>query len=352
MSVKPRMIDRDELATLFGLERSGETKDYAHDLWGLAALIRREIDRFGVRTTREVTSALLPIQTAVGEDAVQARKQVKETLETLAELGEVERGTVDRQLAWLRPIPTWIPIGSNCAVLLGTIAPEGLEFFAVDRAEQFVRWFCPDDDAIETLDSLGVMEQSFDDWLSVPDWRSVGDGAHQRSESLVEVWRHSVDRLRQDGLPGGCGDPTTLRLVRPEPGAFFGRRNAEVPEGRWTSAKNLGDGAFLGVQRGYSDEHWRPLLTEIENGAPVRTLFVPDEDQWRWLLLARSIAIGLEERVETDPESRTLQFTFPVPIQVRRILRLAFTPCGRWKWRPAIGVDPQLWRFWSNSRFG
>lgn len=351
MSSESRIVTPDELAESFGLRRTGETNDYSHDVWGLSCLIRREVDRYGIRTTREITSALVPTLTAMGEDPATARRQLKDVLEKLTELGELERGSVDRQRACLKPLPAWVRIGPDCAALLGTIAPSDLAFFPRDRAVQIVRWFRPEEESIACLESLGVTERSFADWLAAPGWRPPFDFPQPADSSLSGLWSHCIDRLRREGMTGGDGDRTTLRLVRPPPGSYFGRRDSESPEGRWATASEMEDGEFLGVQRGYSDEHWRPLLVQVESGRPARTLFVADEQQWLWALLARSLVVGPEEQVETDPSTGELHFTFPLPEQIVRVLRLIAVPSGPWRWQPTEGADPQLWRLWSGGHF-
>ena len=87
-------------------------------------------------------------------------------------------------------------------------------------------------------------------------------------------------------------------------------------------------------------------MVDIAGMTPQRGLMLPDWTTFDWLLLARGIATGNPERCVWDAASRELQFTFPVPPQVRRTLRLIGHPADGWKWRIADGADETLWRIW------
>jgi len=337
-------ISVDSFASMNGLVNPGEDSTYLDDLWGLANILRREVDRRGIVTTRELLRTVVPILTTLGCDESQSRDRLKEVLDKLSQMKEVVPTQVDGQRGWIKPMPRWIRLGDACGLLLGTLEADKILRVVEDCRDQTARWFALDNpEVLDELEARDVRQQSFLDWLGLPEWASPDN--HGLSQcSLTEFWERKCHQLDQEGT-GTAPDDGTMRVLRTELGAFFGRPADEV-EGRWGLPRNLPTGVHLAVQRGYSEQHWRPLLVRVDNDVPVRAMLLRDMDQLHWLVLARSVHSGQEEQANFDLEARTLSFTYPLPNQLQRVLRAVSVSVGAWRWRFANGVDRSIWRIW------
>ncbi|MCP4701471.1 MAG: hypothetical protein GY862_32140 [Gammaproteobacteria bacterium] len=145
--------------------------------------------------------------------------------------------------------------------------------------------------------------------------------------------------LEETGSP--VDEHAEIRVITDRAGEYFGRENTPKPSGRWRLAQE--NGVWCGARRGYSDVHWHPLLVKVADNKPVRILDLYNHDERYWALLARGVATGREECVRL--ENGLVEFTFPIPEQVRRVMQFGGYHVKGWQWR-IFGDTGPIWRFW------
>ena len=311
--------------------------------WGLAELIRCELRRRGAMTRRELRQRLTPILDVAGFGP-KSIERARELADEMADIGESAHVQIDGQRGWASRPSRWLRLGNCLAVVLGVSAiPNSIAGPTQDR--QFVRRFDPTDiSALRQLAAQGIEEQPLEKWIGTPDWHAWTKSANS-ARSLDELWRSQVHRLQERGDPFDPGD-SKLLCVGPAPGSFFGQ---PVPggQGRWVAPSQLPDGIYLGAQVGYSDSHWRPLLVELSNAKGTSLLLDVGSDSvatwelFRWLLIARGLAVGAEEIV--DINASEIQLTFPVPKQLTRYLKLVAESENNWRFQASTGFQQQDW---------
>jgi len=204
----------------------------------------------------------------------------------------------------------------------------------MSRPNQFLRRFHPSDDVLNDLALSGVNEQSFDDWLGQPEWKSLVDPS-QKIETLEDLLDWHVNRLDQEGSPLFINE-TKVLAINHESGEFFGsERKSE--RSRWTLPSKLDDGTYLAAQPGQNEHHWIPTLLQIEgNDARSISLNCRNDaaatyDLRNWLLIALGAKAGKPEQLNADDGASGIQCTFPIPSQLGRVLTLLGEPTGKWQ---------------------
>lgn len=328
------LYDQEGFAGKLGLSDhlESDADKTAPSPWGIARLIRREIRRHGLSTRRELRKAIEPFLIAAGFEG-DVNKAIQSVAGRMVDVGELADLKVENQRGYSAIPSRWIQLSDKDAVLLGTTATETHRFSSY-HPNQFLRRFRPSDDIINDLARIGVVEQSFHDWLGQPDWKSSGDPS-QKFDTLSDLLDWHLAKLDQEGSPLFVSE-TKVLAVNHRPGDFFGsERNPE--RSRWTSPSKLDDGIYLAAQPGQNEHHWIPALLRIE-GNSGRSIFLncrndsaATYDLRNWLLIALGRMNGKPEVVLADHEASELQFTFPASMQAMRILQLAGEPTGKWQ---------------------
>ncbi|EMB16038.1 hypothetical protein [Rhodopirellula europaea] len=327
-------VETDSFAERLGLSDHLESDrdSTAPSPWGIARLIRREVRRHGLATRRELKKAIEPFLTAAGFGG-DANRAIQAVAGRMVDIGELADLKVENQRGYSAMPSRWIKLSETDAVLLGTTATE-TDRFSPYHPNQFLRRFRPSEEIINDLARIGVSEQSFDEWLGQPGWKSLVDPS-QEIETLTGLVKWHLNKLGQEGSPLVVSE-TKVLAINHRPGEFFG--SERKPErSRWTSPANLDDGNYLAAQPGRNEHHWIPTLLRIE-GSDARSIplnFRNDPastyDLRNWLLIALGGMNGKPEVILADHEMSELQFTFPAPRQAKRILQLAGEPTGKWQ---------------------
>ncbi|PAY16331.1 hypothetical protein CKO51_27140 [Rhodopirellula sp. SM50] len=326
--------DQEEFAGKLGLSdhlESDEEKT-APSPWGIARLIRREVRRHGLATRRELRKTIEPFLIAAGYKG-DANKAIQSVAGRMVDVGELADLKVENQRGYSAMPSRWIKLSETDAVLLGTTATE-THRFASYHPNQFLRRFRPSEDITNDLARIGVGEQSFDDWLGQPEWKSLVNPL-QEFDTLSDLFDWHLNKLDQEGSPLFVSE-TKVLAVSHQPGKFFG--SERKPErSRWTSPSNLNDGIYLAAQPGQNEHHWIPTLLRIEGSGgrsiplncrndPVATYNLRN-----WLLVALGAKTGRPEQLDADHGASEIQCTFPIPTQIGRVLNLLGEPTGKWQ---------------------
>ncbi|TWT80637.1 hypothetical protein CA13_20820 [Planctomycetes bacterium CA13] len=328
------LYDQEGFAGKLGLSDHLESDDdkSAPSPWGIARLIRREVRRHGLATRRELRKAIEPFLIAAGFEG-DVNKAIQSVAGRMVDVGELADLKVENQRGYSAMPSRWIKLSDTDAVLLGTTATETHRFSSY-HPNQFLRRFRPSDDIINDLAHIGVGEQSFDDWLGQPEWKSLVDSS-QEFDTLSDLLNWHLNKLDQEGSPLFVSE-TKVLAVNHRSGEFFG--GERKPErSRWTSPSKLDDGIYLAAQPGQNEHHWIPSLLRIK-GSDGRSISlncrndsVATYDLRNWLLIALGRMNGKPEVILADHETSELQITFPAPKQAIRILQLAGEPTGKWQ---------------------
>jgi hypothetical protein len=348
------LVNREQFAATLGLQRCGDEPCCLNDLRGMAGLVRMTVQRRGAATRRDLHHDWLPAFEALGEDRERAKERLDEVATWLAELTDTTAVRISGQNGWAKAPPRWIRLGERQAVFLGNTATEFTSRLtsgevAASRLD-IARRFDPSvPDADGLLDDLNAEPLSFQDWLGHPGWIRHWERRHGRADwqlSLPEFWedlRSDLHKSEMTALEGSA-----IRVLAAPPGGFFGRLHTPHPEGRWRPPEETPDGSWPAAKSGFGERHWQPLLVESQSGRISRVLLLEGWDEFNWAVVGRGMANDDEERMTvTETEVR---FTFPIPDQVRRVLRLCGWPSGDWgQWQIAPGTyrcHADYWRQW------
>ena len=268
---------------------------------------------------------------------------VPRVLERLVALGECTEVAVGHE-AYIAPAePRWVASGGGLAVLLGpiTVPGETLRFATNELTDLAVRVHVGTEEQAANLEARGARQVSLAEWLHpVGFLRHAARRARETAVradlcDLAAFWKRLVDATSADGLQ--IEPDAEIRAVVGEPGSFFGRHTATAIEGRWR--QKIPDGEWCAYRRGHGDGHWLPTLISVDGGER-RILDLFDNDEWRWALLARSRAIGVEEVVQKSTDQ--VNVTWPLPSQLRAAMDLVGLPAGGRRWRVAADA-PDVW---------
>jgi len=304
----------------------------------IAQLLRRASARWGL-CPRRVLLKYAREELAV---ARMAAESVPDVLDRLVALGEMAEVTVGDDRFVVPTEPRWIDVGEGRATLIGTVTlPVGLESIPELGQDDIIRRV-----AIQTeeqtvqLEAAGLRRITLREWLHPCAYlrhiaRRVDATVRSDQWSLAGYWEWLVALVAEEGLL--LGPDAEFRALAGPPGAYFGHYNTPDTEGRWTQQPT--DGVWCAYRRGYGPDHWLPMLVAVD-GDNRRALDLFDADEWRWALLARAKALGVDEVVQRiGGEERV---TWPLPLQLRAAMELIGTPSEPWRWRLAENA-PDLW---------
>lgn len=304
----------------------------------VAMLLRAPLQRWGLSQERAVLGYVRAQLTAAGFDGGPI---VKRVLERLQGLRECERVSIGDERYVAPGEPRWVMTGKDEAVFLSVaappvsiICPEPRNLF--DLAQ---RIHIESDNDLAELELAGAREISIGEWLTPLHFLRHATRRRRRPVRSDEIglrgfWEILSAALREEGLP--LTFDAEVRAVTGTPGSYFGRYDAPDAKGRW-SAEPL-DGVWCAYRRGYGEQHWHPIILEVD-GQERRSLDLFDQDEWRWALLARGHALGKDELLVIS--DGLLRLTFPAPIQLRALLDLigAWKDAWTWMW-PSGAPDP------------
>ena len=299
---------------------------------GLADLLRMPLCRWGL-CPRSAVLRHANDQLAAAGLQEQASQRLPEVLESLVRFGECEDLRIGRERYVAPGLSRWIRTGEESAALLSVApAPKGIVERTPDRTGRDIirRIRIRTDDDLTALRMAEVRETSIGDWLSPHGYqqhatRRTGRPIRGSEFSLSQFWDLLIAAVVEHGLP--LGEDADVRTVAGEPGGFFGRYNAEAPEGRW--AEVAPDGFWCGFRRGYGQGHWHPIILCID-GSRKRAMDLHDHDEWRWALLSRGDSVGSEERVNRSDS--LLRVTFPAPNQLATAMDILGPRRSSWSW--------------------
>ncbi|TWU10518.1 hypothetical protein [Allorhodopirellula heiligendammensis] len=338
---------RDEFSNKLGLADylESDQDNSVPSPWGIARLIRREVRRHGLATRRELRKAIEPFLIAAGFEG-DANKAIHSVAVRMVDVGELADLKVENQRGYSAIPSRWIKLSDTDAVLLGTTATETHRFSSY-HPNQFLRRFRPSDAIVTDLNRIGVSEQSFEDWLGEPSWKSLKD-QKDGIGSLADLLEWQISQLDQEGSPLFIND-TKILAINHRPGEFFG--SERKPERtRWTSPSKLDDGIYLGAQPGRNEQHWIPILLRIDGSQGKSIMLncrndaIATYELRNWMLIAIGARNGQPELIDADNHDSEIQCTFPVPSQISTILSLTGEPTGRWQ-RYAV-LDVRLTYQW------
>ncbi len=337
-----RNLDAGELRAHLGIELEGASPSAR----GVAKLIRSALRRWGVAPKRDVRAYVQAQCEALGCEL--SGDLFTGVLDRLVALGDVAPVTMRGEGALARTPPRWIRLSPTLGVFLGcaepvlpVTAPMGLPFSELSR-----RFDHTSSANVAALLTLGATEVSLVDWLGMPDYeraarRRAPPGA--RATGLHDLWAALTWQLDRDGAV--VSDTNSVLTISGQTGGHFGA-TPTAGVGRWTTPTR--DGTWCGKRRGYAEQHWRPVLVHV-SGEAVRALDLHDDDELDWAVIARGEVEAEPERAHFVEETESLEFTFPPPAQVQRLMHLLGEQRASWTWK----VDPaaqHLWRFWANAR--
>lgn len=327
-------LSRDQLSRKLGLADHLESNQdqSAPSPWGVARFIRREVRRYGLATRRELRKSIEPVLIASGFDG-DANETIRSVASRMVAVGELADLNVENQRGYSALPSRWIRLSDTDAVLLGTTATETHRFSSF-HPNQFLRRFRPSDGILTDLARIGVVEQSFEDWLGEPGWKSLVS-QQANIDSLSDLLSWHITQLDQAGSPL-CVNETKILAIDHRPGSFFG--SERKPERtRWKSPRLLDDGIYLGAQPGRDERHWIPVLLRID-GSQSKTIplncrnnTTATFDLRNWLLIAIGASNEKPEVINASDDESEVQCTFPAPSQISTILGLTGEPTGSWQ---------------------
>jgi hypothetical protein len=324
---------------------------YLSDFCGVAALLRKYIDRHGTLTRRELLRDVARIFDAFGESPDRTGDGLLRVLECLTDVGDIQAVRIGGRDAWARTFPRWLSLGDHQAVLLGSGGAGSLTIAAPsDNRADVVRRFDPSlQENTEAVDALGARECAYAEWFGRPGWLPLLERlrpyAPAADAPLCEVWSVACKHLEREGLPA-MDENTETRVLSGPPGGYFGRHSAAHIEGRWRRSADTADGSWLAAKPGFNEAHWQPGLVRVEAGRIAKFAMLDNWDEFAWLLVARGEADGPQEQLAYEPGSGIVRLSFFAPRQLQAVLRLCGWHESAWTWRIAPGVEEWRWKFW------
>ncbi len=327
-------LSRSEYARELGfVDDEGSPRNQA-----IAQLFRDAISRWGLSPRGALLNHARD-QLRAGDVDVDS---VPDVLEKLVDLGECAEVMIGNEFFIAPAEPRWVAVGGDRAALLGPLAvPEGVaQVKELPSSDVVVRINVDGEDAPATLGAGGWRQISIEEWLQPIGYlrhlarREMG-AVRADQWTLAKFWERLVSEVSEEGLL--LGPDAELRVVAGPPGGFFGRHTAPGLEGRWVERPS--EGLWCAYRRGYGENHWIPTIVSVD-GDQIRSLDLFDGDEWRWALLARSQAYGVEEVVQRDGGLERV--TWPLPAQLRAAMDLIGVPAGPWRWRVAEDA-PDVW---------
>lgn len=313
----------------------------------LERLLRLTLHRWRLAERREVLRSVRRQLEVCGCDGPEARERLERAEQHLLLLTDLEEVTVSGARHLAATEARWVRLTEDVAALTGTLPdlPAGLTPLPLPggRPPPLVRRFDPrSSETAAALHRTGVREVSLQEWLgpSEPERLTRAlDEPGDPERGVEQLWEAWLRRLARDGGP--AHDANAYRILRGPPGGFFGNGRGAEPTGRWSPPEV--DGTWCAVRRGYSSEHWHPVLLEVRGGAPHRAVDLSGWDELHWLVLARGLALGAPEVVR--PTQGAVRLSFDPPAQLRRVLELLGESTGAWAWSVPPGAE-RAWDVW------
>lgn len=360
MKIEP--LTPGDLQTLLRIERA---PDGGVTPAAIARLVRGAVQRWGVCAAGEVTRYVRQQAEAVGASA--SVDLVNEVRDRLIALGDIGRARSEGRPVLTRTPLKLVHLGDSMIAALGTVElpveaeraiasvrgepqPEGEGPF--DPLAALVRRVQLDETVEVALRDAGAQWVTIDEWWAATARdEEMGAGAALHLERrggtegapLARLWDRLAEALEGRGTPGAAAED--VWILAGTPGGHFGK----PPDvGRWRSA--MLEGTWCGRRRGPTELAPKPpVLVRVAEGRPARLLDLHDEHEFVWAVLARGAALGDEEQVSFDEETGRVQFHFPPPAAVARLMHLlgarvsAFGWCvpprSRPVWRAFLGLD-------------
>lgn len=317
--------DSDEFPTYTSISRS---ICLTVERWGLAPKTR-----IITHTKKQLTA------TGFSDESL---SRVDEVYDRLKQLGTVEEVYLAGRRYCACAKARWIKLTENLGVLTGTIFDPSIPLVPIDEAaepiaEIVMRFDASNLDTLATLNANGITQWGLDEWLGEPAYveHLIRRSPENQTTSLVEFWEVLTGEMADMGL--SLSDDAEVRAVVGKPGGFFGQRDATPPTGRWTDTPP--DGFWCGIRKGYSDVHWQPILLVVD-GEHRRSLELYDFTEWKWALLARGRALGEPEIAKRNGD--LVSFTYQLPDDLLRLMRLIGNHQGKWNWKIPVGIS-ELW---------
>lgn len=323
-----RVVPRTRLGEHLGLvDADGSTSNR-----GVADLIRDVVRRCTMADRADILRFVRKQLDACGvEDTGVARS----VLDRLIAFGDIAVGFVESTNYVMQSEPRWLVTGPSSGVILGArTVPEGVSYLGPLTSEDLVRRFRLDDEVRPVLEAAEIRHISIAEWLEPLSYLDFFRRGSRREghEDLERFWATLIDDLAASGLPLSS-DADIRALVGPA-GGYFGDYSSPEPAGRWSGAPT--DGVWLGVRRGYNEQHWHPIILRVA-GASLTALDLFDFGELWWAVLARGLSTANREVVERAESN--VRFTFPLPDQLRTAMDLLGPRTGAWSWDVAPAVQ-------------
>lgn len=327
-----KLVGRSEIGPALGLcDASGEP---VHR--GVADALRQAVHRWQVADRSAVLRHVRGQLSAVQASDTTVAKAV---LDQLVSLGDLSAVHVDGTQYIVPSEPRWMQTAPDAAVALGlSQLPSGLRAPTDQDPLDILHRVALTPDLPAEFEASQVRKITLDEWLEPLAYQRTAESRGFDSSwrlELQDYWALTIAKAHAEALP--ASEDADLRVLTGPPGGFFGRYSSPEPEGRWSTDATSGD--WLGYRHGYGEAHWHPVILSITDGRRrVWDLF--DADEFRWLLLARSIAQSEQEVVHRS--ERQVRFTFPLPDQLTTAMDLLGRRSGAWTWDIASTVELPL----------
>lgn len=318
------------------------TRDGMPSRRGVADLLRSALSRWRLAPRRTVLRYARQQIDAAGLREQYSPLELGGVLDQLIVLDDCQAILIGQERYVSVSLPRWLRMGRDVSVLLGaTKVPHVVSIATHRAADDVVRRLRPFSEEIETALHLGGFRHlTLEEWFRPAQYmgyasRRLGRPLRDDAMPLNAFWDLLVSEMAERGQL--MGEDAPVRLLAGSVNGFFGRYDSAEPEGRW--AKCAADGVWCGYRRGYSDSHWQPALIEVD-GNDRRSVDLFDADEWRWAVMARARAQGIDE-VSTRANGQ-VSFTFPLPTQLSAAMDLIGVRSGAWSWS-AESDAPDVW---------
>jgi len=316
----------------------------------LADMCRRAVWRWGICPRATLTKFVLERLRAGRLDDEGAKERLKEVIATLIEFGDLVDVWTAAGKRIARAQACWIRLDDGVAVVSGTLPSSVLgPGFESSAPNDLARRFDPGAlTALVALREHGVRERSLSDWLGALGYvrwlNERGEGPYGPIESLWKMLEEEVD---SDGVR--LSNVDGVWALGGDPGQFFGRAGGDPGKtGRWVTPE--AEGCWLAKRAGYGEQK-KPLAISVSSSGETRGIDLNSDGEFGWAMIARGCALGEREVISARPvgEDYELQVSFPLPVQVRRLMRLFGVPSEErpWSWSLRGSLLPVVTRSFS-----
>jgi hypothetical protein len=311
---------------------------------GLAEFCRTAVWRWGLCPKASLTNCVRSRFKSLGIDDEDAHSQYKRTLNDLLLSGDIASVRSRGQLRLARVQPSWIRIGQETGVLVGTIPSTivGVGFFERSKSDLGRRFRLDHIELMAALREHSITECQMGTWFGSPGYsKSLKRYSGSTTGQLVDLWTSIQGRLAAEGMP--IGSPDSVSILSGPTGSIFGRPASELsPTGRW--GKPSDKGVWIGKRRGFNSKDMRPLILHVDGQEQVRSIDLYDEEEYRWAILARGVSEGAREQILLirDGDDVVVRPKCPLPPQIMRVLYLLGEREESWQWRVSENLKETL----------